>query len=596
MRLLILVFRTLGVMFGLLSLSAAAMAQTTSIYLVDYARTAGAHQVQLEGVTLQPANSSGSLPRNTVSAGSGLRAELINSDDGSVLASAVFDFAANMRHVLLISGDGSTQPFRLQTVTSAGAEIRVFNAALLPGDAMATALTVDWPSNPEPVQASHGEVSELITPGIYGGMRARRSSDGQTLLQLARRDYDGSGVILVVHGEAETLKVDELSVSTARVTTDLRALAPGPVQVQLLNGGAYLSLTMSVRMSSALPGGSASVGDIFAYGELSPIYTLAESGIYRVCAQPSFGGQFLPDTHVCENVDVDGGKSYVLVSKSYSPDSCCSTLFDDPLPFLLYELTEASAGSARVTLSHAAVAPPLGEFVVVSRDDGSSVQPFRSPFAYQAATGFPDSRVHVLDGPAQTLDLKVRNAVRTRNLADLAPFSVALGEAVDAFLIGDGKDFPYRIVTTAGTASERAVNMDVNGFWTIDEIPLEGFNLTPLPTQDRLLGTWFNHGADGGPTWYTFDSCRSEPGDSVCATPNAFSGNSLAVRVYRTQSAGSTQMLQDAGTMSIEFNNCTQAIATIDLFGQPQQVLHLSNQTPSADCVRVVTGSAGPAG
>ncbi len=574
-------------------MSTSAFAQTTSVYLVDYAKTSRVHQVRLQGVTLLGPTASGSLPRNTVSAGNALRAELVNSDDGSVLASAVLDLAANTRHALLVSGDGNTQPFRLQAVTSAAAEVRVFNAALLPGAASESALSVDWPGAIESLPLAHGAISPILDAGIYGGMRVRRNSNNQTLLQLARFTPDLRGRILVVHGQTDTLWVDAITLSTGsgEVSVGLRQLVSGPVKVQLLNGGAYFfpEDAMSVRLSSALPGGVEPVGSIYAYGELSPAYMLAESGIFRVCAQPRVDGGFLPDTQVCDNVEMDGGKRYVLVSKAFAPDSCCSTLFDDPLPFLVYELTEASSDRARLTLSYAAVAPQLGEAMVVSRDDGSLPQQFRSPFAYEAETGFRDSRVRVLDGAPGTLDLKVRSIGGNRNLADLAPLSVGLGVAIDAFLIGDGKRFPYRIVTTSGTPAERTVNMDVNGFWSIDEIPLEGFNLTPVPSQDRLLGTWFSHNSKGETSWYTFDSCRSEPGASVCAAPTAFAGDSVELRVYRTQSAGSGRILEDAGLMSIHFESCTRAVASISLLGLPNKALRLSNQTPSADCLPEVT-------
>jgi len=328
-HLIVAIYRTMGPVL-LTLMTTAVWAQTTSVYLADYAQTGGAHQIQLEGVVLQGASASGHLPRNTVAAGIGLRAELLSSADGSVLASGVFDLAANMRHVLLLSGDGSTQPFRLQTVTSSGGEARIFNAALLPGAASASVLSVDWPGATESLQLAPGSVSPILDAGVFGGMRVRRDSNNQTLLQLARFTPDLRGRILVVHGQTDTLWVDAIALSTSsgEVSLDLRQLVSGPVKVQLLNGGAYFfpEDPMSVRLSSALTGSVESVGGIYAYGELSPAYMLAESGIFRVCAQPRVDGGFLPDTQVCDNVEMDGRKHYVLVSKAFAPDSCCSTL------------------------------------------------------------------------------------------------------------------------------------------------------------------------------------------------------------------------------------------------------------------------------
>jgi hypothetical protein len=565
-------------LLGICQLSAA-QAQEATLALADYAHNTEAVYFSVDGVPVTGAAAAGQLPALQVAAGGARRIDLVRSADNIVLTSATVTPEANRRYLVLASGNGQTLAYRLQVELSSGIRTRLFNASVLNGDGPETSVLMDSGGDPSSVVAAPGFLSENTTVDRNQlSLRLRRSSDGTTLMQLKQRDYGHDNVardvIVVLYGTANALRADAIwtTASGTFVDTPLPTLALGQVQLKVLNGGAFSGAPGLLGIGI---GGQTAEVD---YGEFSSTIILPEQGVYGICASAAL------DVMACGSLEFEGGRSYVAITKSYSINRFYAQGSDiDQQPFLAYALSPAEVERARVRLHYAAVAPRNGEQLSVRSDDGSNPRQLFSPTVAQ-----PDERsgnsVDVLHGAPALIDIKVSSADGGRNLANVAPFTPTNGSVVNAFLIGDGQAYPYRVVSADGLAAELTVDTSVSGFWTVDEAALEGFNLTPMPSQDRLLGTWFKHAADGSPRWYVLDSCASDPGASGCAAPAAYRSNTVRVRLYRTDSVGGARSLQDAGTMSLEFSNCAAAVATIDLLGEARQVLHLSNQTPTEYC------------
>ncbi|MEZ5468817.1 MAG: hypothetical protein R3F18_14330 [Lysobacterales bacterium] len=580
------VIRKLTMQLALVALAFFAMdqaeAQRGRLVIADYAVSTAATQLTIDGVAVNPLVAAGELPRIQL-AGTQLKVLQLRASDGTVLASTSLTPDFNQDYLLLASGDGQTLPYRLQVEASVGVRTRLFNASRLLGEAPEFEILMESDDGSTAVRAAAGSLSESLSADRANlGLRFRRASDGATLLHLKRASFGRSGlardVVVVLHGTQDALKADEIGISDFNpyVVNALPSLALGTVQLKLLNGGAFGS--GPAPMDFDIGGQSARL----EYGEFSSTIDLPEQGVYRLCAEAGRGITQFPQIS-CGTLEFEGGKRYLAISRSFFPNqSNPPPSLLDALPFLAYEIPAPVGSNSRVRVLYGAVAPRFADLLYVGADSGGEVQVLDSPDVAQPAFG--SGAVTVLDGAPERLDIKISGDYGTRNLADLAPFTPAPGSAVDAVLIGDGERFPYRIVSEAALGEELVVDPRYGGFWTIDEFALEGFNLTPMPEQDRLLGTWFKHGADDRVQWYVMDSCASEPGSAECLAPAAFQTRTVQLRVYQTDKPGSVRTLRDAGTIRIEFSDCTAAVATVDLLGQASQTLHLSNQTPTAEC------------
>lgn len=98
-----------------------------------------------------------------------------------------------------------------------------------------------------------------------------------------------------------------------------------------------------------------------------------------------------------------------------------------------------------------------------------------------------------------------------------------------------------------------------------------------------MLGTWYSHG-EGNQSWYLLDSCDSDLGALVSAGVTAFDNHSVRLRAYTSSGGPQARAVIDSGSIDIEFIDCYQARAMVNLIGQPARTLNLQNQTPSADC------------
>lgn len=589
---LIAAARHVGIwVFVLLAAAGAAHAQNATVDVLNYARTAPLDQrnavdIRVDGTLVKSGLVFASGSQLSIAAGTSLSLEITRTDDPTTIATQSLSLVAGNRYLLLLSGDGSVQPFAVRLDSFASARrIRLFNAALLPGDATATEVRLESTEALGYVAAAHGQLSATIGPdGFEQKLHFRRAADAAILVDLKRRDYGRSGQrenLLVLHGAPGALKVDEVQFfsALANVDPDLPQLVLGSFELRFLNGGAY-----DVEAGPMLMSLSGVAGHDVAYGDFSPTIAVPQQGAWRMCAYVRLFGQPNSDYSACATLDLDGGQRYIAVSRAYTPNATPPRNFDiDYLPFVVYRQATANAGAALVRMHYAAVAPRGGETLSIRRDDGSDARPLESPQDMQPDRGSGPGSTTVLSGAPVAVDVKLTSADGQRNLADLAPFTPVAGNAVDVFLVGDGKTYPYRLANLANVPNEGVVDLGTAGLWTIDGVAAEGFNLTPMPSQDRLLGTWFSH--DGGQQrWFALDSCRADPGSPTCPAVASFDNRRVRLRAYTTLGAAQGRGVVDAGLIDIEFRDCRNAAATVNLLGQSERLLTLVNQTPNRDC------------
>jgi hypothetical protein len=99
-----------------------------------------------------------------------------------------------------------------------------------------------------------------------------------------------------------------------------------------------------------------------------------------------------------------------------------------------------------------------------------------------------------------------------------------------------------------------------------------------MPSQNRLVGTWYTYDQDGNPTFLTFDSCREDIGPGgpfECSTPGAFDGVTAETALFLSTGGGSEQgqevLTERVGTVEFEILGCSDAMAVVTLDGaQPE--------------------------
>ena len=168
-------------------------------------------------------------------------------------------------------------------------------------------------------------------------------------------------------------------------------------------------------------------------------------------------------------------------------------------------------------------------------------------------------------------------AVTTDDGAPLAPartVTFASGAIQTLLVAGDGTNQPValHVLTDGDTSGGGLVDYSVNGAWTTGNAAGQGITLYPLPAERRLIGTWYTYNDNGTLQWYTLDSCRTPVGQPGCAAPNAFDNRRAVLAVYAPSGgrflATNPVTLRIAGTLTIDFQSCTQATASYDVDGR----------------------------
>jgi len=228
---------------------------------------------------------------------------------------------------------------------------------------------------------------------------------------------------------------------------------------------------------------------------------------------------------------------------------------------------EPDAGNLNVRVVHAApFASDLDDTEVSIRTAGGDVVNGLVGVSYGVDSGF-------FQIPAGNYDLKVASNDGSVNYIDPLPADLPAGADVTVFAVGDGINQPLGIIAfPVGELPTRTpVDNRSNGMWEILEGSGTGFVFQPMPSQNRAVGTWYTYEMDGSPTFLTFDSCQSEPGEGVCAVPGGFDGMTAVTALYVSAGGGPNEddVVETTQVGEIEFNilSCNEATATVTLDG-----------------------------
>jgi len=241
------------------------------------------------------------------------------------------------------------------------------------------------------------------------------------------------------------------------------------------------------------------------------------------------------------------------------------------LTALVDDNTEPAAGNVAIRVVHAApFAAELSATEVSIRTAGGDVVNGLTGVPYKVDSGF-------FEIPAGTYDLKVASNDGSVNYIDPLPAALPEGAHVTIYAIGDVVNQPLSIIAfpVGELAIRTPVDNSANGWWNILEGSGQGFILQPIPSQNRLVGTWYTYDGDGNPVFLTFDSCEEGSdggGGTTCATPGAFDGVSAVTVLYLNTGGGSEPGLEvqseQIGTIEFEINGCNDATAIVTLDGE----------------------------
>jgi hypothetical protein len=195
--------------------------------------------------------------------------------------------------------------------------------------------------------------------------------------------------------------------------------------------------------------------------------------------------------------------------------------------------------------------------------------------------------------PAGNYDLKVASNDGSVNYIDPLPVDLPAGADVTVFAVGDGINQPLGIVAfPVGELETRTpVDSRSNGMWEILEGSGTGFVFQPMPAQNRAVGTWYTYDMDGNPTFLTFDSCDTMPGDmnDVCMNPGGFDGTMATTALYTSTGGGPNEddvvTTSKVGEIDFEILNCNEATATVRLDGSDPVTYNAVQLTRPFPCV-----------
>ncbi len=253
------------------------------------------------------------------------------------------------------------------------------------------------------------------------------------------------------------------------------------------------------------------------------------------------------------------------------------------LEALVDDNTPAADGNLKLRIVHAAPFAAEASATAVSiRTDGGAVVAGLSEVPFFAASP-------VLEIPAGAYDLKVATPGGRTNLIDIAPLDLPAGVSLTVLATGDGVNQPLGITALplGELPLELPVDGSVSGHWHIPGRTTTGFAFSPVPSGNRLVGSWYGWTADGEQIYFSLDSAGPLSGDGA-ADNGGFDNQQARFTVYAI-SGGSFLGEEDvelapAGTLDIEFIDCTSALADFSLTAGASGSFELVNLTPLTGC------------
>lgn len=260
---------------------------------------------------------------------------------------------------------------------------------------------------------------------------------------------------------------------------------------------------------------------------------------------------------------------------------------DLELRALLDNVDAPMSGSLNVRVVHAApFAADLAATEVSIRTAGGDIVNGLVGVPYGVDSGF-------FEIPAGNYDLKVASNEGSVNYIDPLPADLPAGADVTIFAVGDGVNQPLGIIAfpVGELATRTPVDNRHNGMWNIVEGSGTGFVFQPMPSQNRVVGTWYTYDIDGEPTFLTFDSCDTIAdgmGGYDCLTPGAFDGISATAALYASSGGGSSEddivSTVKIGEIDFEILNCNDATATVRLDSDSPVTYNANNLTRPFPC------------
>jgi hypothetical protein len=188
---------------------------------------------------------------------------------------------------------------------------------------------------------------------------------------------------------------------------------------------------------------------------------------------------------------------------------------------------------------------------------------------------------------AGTYDLKVASNNGSVNYIDPAPAALPAGANVTVYAVGDvvNQDLGIIAFPVGELATRMPVDNSTNGTWEIIEGSGTGFIFQPIPSQNRATGSWYTYDAEGGPIFFTFDSCMAmdDMGTVTCSQPGGFADMMTTTDLYLNTGGGSSEedtvVTTKVGEIDFEFDGCLFAEATVRLDGEMPEMYTAANLT-----------------
>ena len=230
-----------------------------------------------------------------------------------------------------------------------------------------------------------------------------------------------------------------------------------------------------------------------------------------------------------------------------------------------------AAGNVKVRVVHTAPFGATSESTEVSiRTAGGDLVGNLQGVAYAQSSGY-------LELPEGTYDLKVASNNGQVNYIDPLPVELPSGTIATLFAVGDIVTQDLSIVATplAELDLRGVVGDSTNGAYRLDGMDGQGFWFTPLPAENRVVGSWYTYNTDGSATWFTFDSAQA-----------GFDGVSAMTTLYASTGATDMGGMQETSPVGmIEFNvvNCSLIEAVVSI-GDSVSNYDGIRMTSSASC------------
>jgi hypothetical protein len=255
---------------------------------------------------------------------------------------------------------------------------------------------------------------------------------------------------------------------------------------------------------------------------------------------------------------------------------------------LLDNADAPASGNLNIRIVHAApFAADLAATEVSIRTDGGDLVNGLTGVPYGVDSGF-------FEIPAGNYDLKVASNDGAVNYIDIDAVDLPAGANLTVYAVGDGINQPLGAIAfpLGELATGTPVDNRSNGMWEIVEGSGTGFILQPMPSQDRLVGTWYTYDEAGSPVFLTFDSCVGEAngmGEFECDRPGAFDGATATTSLFLHTGGGPDEDAvldtQKIGEIDFEILGCNDATATVRLDGEAPQLYTARQLTRPFPCV-----------